>query len=211
MKYVVVAPAGPNLDALYVGIKEVPTEKIYLIAEEKKIDYAEKAKKELEKFKIPVEIFQIEGDPWEEIFRSVAEIKKKEFGKQIIINVGTGDKDQSCAATSAAFVNGLKAFSIKRNELMMLPVLKFSYYKMLVDKKLQILSILFKDRNCCASLDELSKKTNMSLPLLAYHINGNMKSEGLKQMDLVETEEKGGRIQVKLTTLGKLIVKGYVE
>ncbi|MBI1978678.1 MAG: hypothetical protein HYS62_01290 [Candidatus Aenigmarchaeota archaeon] len=40
---------------------------------------------------------------------------------------------------------------------------------------------------------------------------GNMKSEGLKTMGLVETEEKRGRIKVRLTELGRLLVKGYVS
>ena len=63
---------------------------------------------------------------------------------------------------------------------------------------------------CCASLEELSKKTKMSLPLISYHINGNLKSEGLKDMGLVETTESKGRIAVQLSTMGRLLLKGYV-
>ena len=61
-----------------------------------------------------------------------------------------------------------------------------------------------------SSLEELSKKTKMSLPLISYHINGNLKSEGLKDLGLVETMEEKGRIAVKLSTLGRLLVKGYI-
>jgi len=93
---------------------------------------------------------------------------------------------------------------------MMLTVLKFSYYNILTDKKMEILKLL-KKPDCCSSLEELSKKSKMSLPLISYHINGNLKSDGLKELGLVDTTEEKGRIAVKLSTLGKLLVKGYIS
>jgi DNA-binding transcriptional ArsR family regulator len=75
---------------------------------------------------------------------------------------------------------------------------------------MDILRIL-KDRQCCQSLEELSKKTKMSLPLISYHINGNLKSDGLKTMGLVETTEEKGRISVDLSSLGRMIVRGYIN
>ncbi|MBS3103281.1 winged helix-turn-helix transcriptional regulator, partial [Candidatus Woesearchaeota archaeon] len=110
---------------------------------------------------------------------------------------------------SAAFVNGLKAISVNGNDVMLLPVLKFSYYNMIAGKKMEILKLLSKP-GCCASLEELSKKTKMSLPLISYHINGNLKSEGLKGMGLIETMENKGKIAIKLSTLGSMLIKGYI-
>ncbi len=51
----------------------------------------------------------------------------------------------------------------------------------------------------------------MSLPLISYHINGNLKSEGLKTMGLVETKEEKGRVSVELTSMGRMIVRGYIK
>ena len=65
--------------------------------------------------------------------------------------------------------------------------------------------------DCCISLEELSKKTKMSLPLISYHINGNLKSEGLKKMGLVDTNEMIGRIEIKLSILGRMLLNGYVN
>ena len=209
-KKVVVAPVGDNMDALYVGIKEFPTERVILLTQENKIDEAKKAQQELKKFGIPVQITEIKGNVWEDIFQKIAEIKALEKGKEIIINTATGDRLTTCAATSAAFVNGLKAISVDGNNVMLLPVLKFSYYNILTDKKMGILKLL-KQPDCCRSLEELSKKTKMSLPLISYHINGNLKSEGLKHLGLVETMEEKGRIAIKLSTLGRLLVKGYIS
>jgi len=210
MKNIVIAPMGSNLDALFIGIREFPTEKIYLIVDENKINNAERAKKDLERFKIPVEIVTFKGDLWEEIFKNISWIKERERNKNVLVNVATGDRDETCAAISAAFVNGIRAFSVTDGKPMLLPVLKFSYYKLLTDKKMEILRVLRKFENCCSSLEELSEKTKMSLPLMSYHINGNVKSEGLRKLGLIESEEKKGRIQVKLTTLGKLLVDGYI-
>lgn len=209
-KKVVIAPVGDNMDALYVGLREFPTERVILITPKDRIDEANKAKKDLEKFKIPVQITEIKGNIWESMFQKISEIKAIEKDKDIIINTATGDRVSTCAATSAAFVNGLKAMSVEGSRVMMLPVLKFSYYSMLTDKKMSILKLL-NEPKCCDSLEQLGKKTKMSLPLISYHINGNLKSEGLKEMGLVDTEEKKGRISLRLSVLGRLLLKGYVD
>ena len=212
MKNIVVAPVGKNMDSLFVGIREFPTEKVILITPKNRMDEANKAKDELERFKIPTEIKQIGGDIWEGTFKAVAEIKSIEKDREIIINTATGDVGGSgCAACSAAFVNGLKAISVSDDEVSMLPIMKFSYYSMISDKKMAILKHLFTKKDCCSSLNSLSKSTKMSLPLISYHINGNLKSKGLKEMGLVDTVEQKGRVEVNLTLQGRLLVKGYVE
>lgn len=214
MKNIIVAPVGDFIDALFVGIKEFPTEKVVLICPESKKGEAERVKAELEKFKIPVHISMIKGETeielWESTFEAIADIRNTEKDKEILVNVATGDRATRCAATSAAFVNGLKAFAVSGQEAMMLPVMKFSYYKLIPDKKMEILKILH-DKDCCSSLEELSKKTGMSLPLISYHINGNLKSEGLKTMGLVETTEEKGRVAITLSSLGRMMVRGYIK
>ena len=214
MKNIVIAPMGDNMDALFVGIKEFQTEKIILITPEKYQQEADSIIKDLDRFKVPANKINVKGateiEIWEGVFMAISEIRNAEIGKEILVNVATGDRTTRCAATSAAFVNGLKAFATDKSKAMMLPVMKFDYYKIISDKKMDILKIL-NDSNCCASLDELSKKTKMSLPLISYHINGNLKSEGLKDMGLIDTMEQKGRISVELSSLGKMIVRGYVK
>jgi hypothetical protein len=209
-KKIIVAPVGDYIDDLYVGIKEFPTEKVILLSPREKLEDAEKAKENLEKFKIPTKIVEIDGFIWEEIFKEVAKIREYEKG-EIMINVSTGDRESRCAATSAAFVNGLKAFAVAGESTMLLPVLRFSYYTMLTDKKMKLLKILYDSKDGSTTLEQLGKHAKMSMPLISYHINGNLKSEGLKQMELVETEENKGRVSVKLSFLGKMLLKGYIK
>lgn len=206
MKYTVIAPVGDNLDALFIGIKEFPTERIILISPKNNLKKAEKAEKDLKKFDIPVEIKEIGGNLMEEMFRIVAEIKSIEKQKNIIINIATGDKISTCAALSAAFVNGIKAFGVMNNQVMLMPILKFSYYKSLTDKKLKILRLL--NNQEVMTMEEISEKTGMSLHLVYYYINGTLKEEGLKGLELVESSDKS---KVKLSMLGRLLIKGYIS
>jgi DNA-binding transcriptional ArsR family regulator len=211
MKHTVIALVGDNMEALFMGIREFPTERIVLITPEKQLDKAQKVMEDLKKFGIPVKITEIKGNIWMESFKVVAETKKFAPENSLLINVGTSDCTLGCALTSAAFVNGIKAFTVSEGEIVFLPVLKFSYYKMLTQKKLDILKTLYREKQCCASLESLSRKLGMSLPLVSYHINGTLKSEGLKQLGLVDTAEKKGRVEVHLSTLGKLLVRGYID
>lgn len=209
MKNVVIAPVGDSMDPLFIGIREFPTERVILLSPKDKLKVAEQTVKDLDRFKIPTQIIKIEGHLWEEMFKQISQINKLEKDSNLLLNVGTGSGAAKCAATSAAFVNGIKAFDADENGVMVLPVLKFSYYKLLSDKKMEILKVLHL-QDCCSSLDELSKRTKMSLQLISYHINGNLKSDGLKQLGLVDTTENKGKIDVKLSTLGKLLIKGYL-
>jgi len=210
MKNIVIAPVGSHMQDLYIAMREFPAERVALIAPENQVREAEKVKRDLARFNIAVEIRRIHGNVWEEMFRTVSEIKELYKDKNIIVHTSTGDRSTACAATSAAFVNGLKAIAVDGKEAMLLPVLKFSYYKLLTQKKMQILEFIYKN-NCCSSLEELSRKTKMSLPLVSYHINGNLKSEGLKDLGLIETANTKGKIQVRLSILGRLLIKGYVH
>ncbi len=211
MKYTMIAPVGDNLEALFVGIRDFPTEQVMLIAPTNRLKAAQKVKQDLARFKIPAQIIEISGSIWEEMFRKIAELTDVHKNKEIIVNTATGDRTTTCAATSAAFVNGLKAISVEGNASMLLPVLKFSYYRLLSDRKMKLLEILAKDKTCCKSMEELSKKAKMSLPLISYHINGNLKSEGLVELGLVEATEIKGRIAVSLTMLGRMLIKGYIR
>jgi DNA-binding transcriptional ArsR family regulator len=214
MKYTVIAPMGDYMDAIFVGLREFPTEKIILISPEKKREEAMIVKSELEKYHVPTHILSIKGtteiEIWESTFKAIGNLSSNKIGSDFLVNVATGDSISSCAATTAAFVNGLKAFTIYNNKITILPLLKFSYYKIIPDKKMEILKLL-NNEEYCSSLEELGKKTQMSLPLISYHINGNLRSEGLKNMGLVETIEDKNKIAIELSTLGRMIAGGYIS
>ena len=211
-KFTLIIPSGDNHTALYESLKHFDVERIYILACKPTIKAMEILKKELEAKGYNVIIKKLKADIWEGMFMAMAEVKDEEpHPEQIIVNVCTGNPIKRCAATTATFVNGLKGFAMENGKPMIFPLLKFSYYKILTDKKVDILKYLLNHKECCDTLDELSNRLKMSLPLLSYHINGNLKSEGLKDLGLIETEETKGKIRLHLTTLGKLLVQGYIH
>jgi len=209
---VIIAAIGQGIADLFPAVKEFKPEKVVLISYPGKNAIEEKTKKELQRMMIKVDVVSAKGDNiWEETFKLVNGIKKANEGKDLLINVATGDAITRCAMTSASFVNGIKAFSVMNGKIGMLPVLKFSYYSLITDRKMKILKTLYGEPDCCTSLEELSRKCGMSLPLVSYHVNGNPKSEGLKEMALVETAERKGKVEIKLSMMGRLLMGGYVD
>ena len=209
--HVVIASAGKDIETTFQVIRTFPTERVILLSDKEDLEAAKESQKDFEKFKIPVKIIEIKNYSMEEIFRIIKLIAGSEKNKEIIINVSSGNKVASCLTLCAAYVHGIKAAGVMKDKVILLPIMKFSYYKMLSDQKLRIMKLLDEKQDCCASLENLSKEMKMSLPLISYHINGNLKSEGLKDMGLIETKEAKGKIAVTLSTLGRLLLKGYVS
>ena len=208
MGYIVIAPVGDNLDALFIGMKEFPTEKVFLITPKDNLRKARKLEKKLRVFSMPVIIKETNGNLMEEMFSSFGEICSQYNHDDLIVNVATGDRLSACAALSAAFANGLKAFGVMNKKPMLLPIMKLSYYNELTDSKFKVLGTLNAEEYL--TLTELGKKTGMSLSLLSYHLNGTLKQKGLLQLRLVEVKEQNKKVLVKLSQMGSLLLKGYV-
>ncbi len=140
----------------------------------------------------------------------VAEILNQE-GKefhQVLMNVSCGDKLMGCAALSAAFVNGIKAFGMDETGMpMLLPVLKLSYSEIISEAKLRILKTINDNGGSIDSLEQLEQISGYGKPLLSYHVMGSKEAKGLVDLGLLEVEKGDrGKISAKLSTLGKLLV-----
>lgn len=206
MKYKIVTLAESEEEPLFSGIRDFPTEEVIVISHG-----TGKSKEILEKLKayqVKSREVKIKEITWENVFEIIKELKKQE--KQMLINAATGKPTTTAMMTSAAFVNGIQAYCAEEGNIVMLPVLKFSYYKIIPEKKMKILRKLYDKRNCCSSFEDLSKEMDMSLPLVSYHINGTKKSKGLKELGLIETKEEKGKVSIRLSLQGRLIAEGLV-
>jgi DNA-binding MarR family transcriptional regulator len=212
MKYNIVAPVGENLESIFTAIRDFPTEKVYLISKGKHLDKVDELRSVADRLKIVVQVIELKGSLLEGMFKTFAQIKSAVDEDSLLVDVSSADNLDNCAALSAAYVNGLKAFAVIEGKLMMLPVLKFSYYRLLPERKLAIVMFLKSQPDCCASLEDLAQRTKMSLPLVSYHVNGNSKAEGLLTQGLVETHiGPRGKTQIMLTELGRMIAEGAIE
>jgi len=210
MGYTVIAPAGDNLKALFIGMKEFPTERVVFLAPSSNLKEVRACADRLKDFTIESEIIEIEeGNVLEEMFKHFGVLCARFNHDDLIVNVATGDKITSCAALSAAFANGIKAFGISGTKTMLLPIMKLSYYNELSDNKLKLLKEL--DSDNYTTVKELQERTKMSVSLLSYHINGNYKYKGLKNYRLVEVKERNNNLLVKLSDMGRLLIKGYIQ
>jgi hypothetical protein len=210
--YVIVAPVGQNLNSIYPAVKAFPTEKVFLLSTGKHSEKVGELRKVLDNFRIPVQVIEVKGTLIEGMFRSFAQIKATvEKEEDILVDVSSGENMENCAALSASYVNGLKAFNVVADQVMMLPILKFSYYRLMPERKLAILKHLKEQPDCCASMEDLSQELRMSLPLLSYHVNGSAKAEGLVSQGLVEMRAgPHGRTKVTLSELGRLLAEGLI-
>lgn len=213
MKNIIVAVIGEDKDAdeiLYKCFKKFYPQELVLLTKEKYEKKSSRIAREMEKFEIPVKIELISNFPhMEEVFMKVRDIERLYIGDVIVINVDT-DYMTSCLALSSAFVNGVQAIGVLGDEIIAYPIMKFSYYNAINEKKMVILRQLNAKKDAM-TMDEIAKAAKLSLPLVAYHLRGNRDSKGLEQMNLIETSKVGTSVCVALTELGKLIVNGYVD
>lgn len=208
-----ISTLGPDTDPVLVGIRTLPVHKLYLIHLESDRPIAQKLTHDLSSvLKVEVETQPVpNNDILTHVLEAVAGILQKEKGQydDIIFNVSSGEKLLGCAALSAAFVNGLKAIAIVKGEPLLLPVLKFSYDRLISDTKLNILKALQKNGGQVESLEVLMELTGYGKPLLSYHIQGAEDSQGLADLGLVDVSRGDrGRSIIQATTLGRLLTLG---
>jgi hypothetical protein len=212
MRTLQIATFGEGHDGIVAGIRNFPIHKLALLFyEEERSKVEEFGRRIKSTLGIPVDYLVVSNkNVIREVLEKVAEILKNEGREfdQILMNVSAGDKMIGCAALSAAFVNGIKAFGMDQEGCpMLLPVLKLSYSEIVSDAKLGILRAIDRAGGEVESLEKLSEVSHYGKPLLSYHVQGARESKGLAELGLVEVNRaERGKISVKLTTLGKLLI-----
>jgi len=208
MDKTIICPVGDRPELLFPALREFKVKHVHLLTLKEYKNNADQLEADLKKFRIPTTRQILEGNVWEDAF-----VKINEFTRtfpdtdNLLVYVGTGDRTTQCAATSAAFVNGLRALTGTEDIVYVLPVMKFSYYNKLQDRKLHVMETLAQGTK---SLNDIAKQLRISLSLLSYHVHGNRKSEGLIEMGLVDIEEKDNQTHITLSPMGRLLLKGYM-
>lgn len=214
MRTLHIATFGEGQDGIVAGIRNFPVHKLILLCYEDSKSKAEEFGRRIAgTLGIPVNYLVVsDTNVIRNVLEKIAEVIKNESGNfdQLLLNVSAGDKMIGCAALSAAFVNGIKAFGMDKEGCpMLLPVLKLSYSEIVSDAKLSILRAIDKAGGEVESLEKLSEVSHYGKPLLSYHVQGSKDSKGLADLGLVEVNRaERGKIVVKLTTLGKLLIAG---
>lgn len=209
-----IATFGEMQEAITAGIRNFPVHKLALLCyEDEKVKAEEFARKISSMLGLPIIYLTVSrNNVIRDVLGRIGEVIKTESANfdQILLNVSAGDKMLGCAALSAAFVNGIKAFGMDHEGCpMLLPVLKLSYNEVISDAKIGILKAIDSAGGSVESLEQLSQLSHFGKPLLSYHVQGAKDSKGLADLGLVEVDRvERGKITVKLTTLGKLLIAG---
>ena len=216
MQTLQIATFGDGQEGIVAGIRNFPVHKLILLSyEEQKAQTEEFARRIRSTLGLPVsEMVVSDGNVIRDVLQSIAKVISEEGSNfdQILMNVSAGDKMMGCAALSAAFVNGIKAFGMDQEGCpMLLPVLKLSYSEIVSEAKLRILRVIDEAGGEVESLEKLSEVSKYGKPLLSYHVQGSRESKGLADLGLVEVNRvERGKITVKLSTLGKLLIASDV-
>lgn len=209
-----IATVGEDTAVVLTGLRNFPTHKLALICLPNHEDVINEFAFSLERtLKTPVDMYvvQSEANPLDGLLNIIAKILEKERKnfEDVIINVAGGEKMLTCAAVSAAFINGLKAFHVMGDTPVMLPIMKLSYNEIVSKAKIDILRAIDEGGGEVKSLAQLSAISGYGKSLLSHHIRGTKNSRGLARLGLVETKRVArGRIRVRLSTIGKMVLRG---
>ncbi|MHA1965993.1 MAG: HFX_2341 family transcriptional regulator domain-containing protein [Candidatus Thorarchaeota archaeon] len=207
-----IATVGDDTETVLIGLRNIPAHRLDLLCLKHDIESVGAFAQELERtLKIDVDVHLITGRIIENVLENIALLIEQHSSKfdDVVLNVAGGDKALTCAAVSAAYFNGVKAFHLMDEAPVLLPVLKVNYSRVISDAKMKILQKIQDAGGFVKSLRELSEISGYGRPLLSYHINGDDESRGLVDLGLVEVEHKRqGRLQAVLTTLGRAMLLG---
>jgi hypothetical protein len=200
-------------EGIALGIRSFPVQKLAIICfdtdKNKAEEFARKIKNVLGLL-ITINLVTKENvvrDTMERV-NEILNLEGKNF-QQVLMNVSSGDKLIGCAALSAAFINGIKAFGMDSTKSvpLLMPVLKLSYNEIISAAKIKILKTIDGMGGTINSLEELEQASGLGKPLLSYHVQGGKDSKGLASLGLIEVERGDrGKMIINLTTLGKLLV-----
>lgn len=199
-------------EGIAVGIRNFPVHKLVLIcysSDEQKADEFSRKLRTVRGMQVTISVVTRQNvirDTMERV-GEILNIHRSDF-QQILMNVSYGDKLIGCAALSAAFINGIKAFGMDQTGApLLMPVLKLSYSEIISEAKIRILKAIQGMGGSIESLEQLEQASGYGKPLLSYHVMCSRDSKGLADLGLLEVE-KGDRSKVsaKLTTLSKLLV-----
>jgi DNA-binding transcriptional ArsR family regulator len=210
-----VATVGAELDPVLVGIRDYPVRKLILLHTKESRKNAEEISRRTKPLLIETELRLIDGgDMLMDTMRQVGEIQSIDgLGfKDMVINVSSGEKMQTCSALSAAFVHGVPAIGVGEAGPFLLPVLKFSYSELISEAKYRILETLDRMGGQAESLADLSKASGVEKSLLSYHLRTTREGKGLEEMGLVNIDRGNlGRLTISISEMGRLMLIGRVK
>ena len=158
-------------EGIAAGIRNFPVHKLVLLCyssdKQKADDFSRKLRTVLG-MQVMISVVARENvirDTMERV-GEILNIHKSEF-QQVLMNVSCGDKLIGCAALSAAFINGIKAFGMDSSGApLLMPVLKLSYSEIISEAKIKILKAIQGVGGTIESLEQLEQASGYGKPVV---------------------------------------------
>ncbi|MDX1611540.1 MAG: DUF6293 family protein [Candidatus Thermoplasmatota archaeon] len=212
MALIHIAVVGEEQEPILAAVRELGADRVILIGEEHKREAAAQLTTVLKPLGVDTEFEPIrDGGMLLGTIRLVQAIVQahKDRKQDIVVNLGAADKSNACATLSAAFVAGVKTVDMPGDELVFLPVLRFSYDEVVSEAKLAVLRALDDLGGEVEKLRDLADEAGLQDSLASYHIRGGRDGKGLVELDLVEVDRgTRGALTIRLTPMGELLARG---
>lgn len=206
-----VAVVGEDEDSILHAVRELGADEVVLIGTPDQREESGKLTSVLKPLGLETDWRAIEGDRLLGTIQLVQKIAREHEDRKedVIVNLAAADKSGACAALSAAFVAGVKAIDKPGDEIVFLPVLRFSYDEVVSEAKLSLLQALDDMGGEVSKLRDLADEAGIQDSLASYHIRGGRDGKGLTELGLVEVDRgKRGALTIRLTSMGQLLARG---
>jgi hypothetical protein len=206
-----VALVGENADLILKPVRELGGDEVILIGGGPDKAMADRIAGSLKPLGVRTSWRPVQGDMLLGFIRLMQEIAREHSLRrdEVVVNLAAGSRGATCAALSACFVAGLKAIDNDGGNIVVLPVLRFSYDEVVSDAKLAMLRALDTMGGVTGSLKDLAKGAEMQDSLASYHIRGGRDGRGLSELGLVEVDRgERGALIIRITPMGRLMARG---
>ena len=196
--------SGKPSEALVSSLSRLPLDSLVLVCRREDLALV-KARADVIRplLGVDVSIEPLEGD----LIESAVEILSRlvaEFGGEVIVNLGGADAELAVVGLSAAYLLGLRTFTISDGKLLELPVVRKPILSFISKEKVEVLVALLGSGDW-STLEDLSGLTKRGRAVLSYHIHGSERTPGLADMGLVEVRRRGKVTEVSLTPTGRAL------
>ncbi len=207
-----IALAGGETDAVLDGFLLHPATRVILLYRESDRAHAQKLRRRFSRAGISVDLHRFEGHPYLGTLQALNEIvvDSRLTHDEIWVNVSSGCVDAGCAATTAAYLHGLKAFMVAGDAAPLMPVLPVDQRATLTDADVAVLRAL---GTSPLSLARLARVAGLRTVVVRARVHGEPDHQGLVSRGLVHMPAPFSvRRRIRLSLVGEaLLASGFIS